>query len=120
MTAILRDATLDGLALTCQPIVDLDGGAVVAAEVILPLRPAHVDRLLRQALTERAGWRDVPPTVPISLDLPFGALFDRRLPYRVRRALSEAGLPAEALMIELAEPAALAMADAFLEDLHEL
>jgi diguanylate cyclase len=120
MTAILRDATLDGLVLACQPIVDLDDGRLIAAEAVLPLRPAHVDRLLRQALTERAAWTGVPPTVAISVDLPFGALFDRRLPYRVRRALSEAGVPPEALMIELPEPGACPMADALLEDLHEL
>jgi EAL domain-containing protein (putative c-di-GMP-specific phosphodiesterase class I) len=120
MTAMRRDVTFDRLAVACQPIVDLYDGAVLAAEAILPLRPAHVDRLLGQALAERAGWRHAAPTVPISVDVPFGALFDRRLPDRVRRALSEAGLPAQALMVELAEPGALPMANALLEDLREL
>lgn len=135
----------DQLALCYQPIIDLNDGTPVAAEATVHwlhptrgLSPPHqflpvlehgsllspyTDWLLHEALAERARWTDLDPALPVSINLCAASLLDRDLPRRVAGALSDAGVKAHQLMVEVADATtvgAMTTGDAVLEELGDL
>jgi EAL domain-containing protein (putative c-di-GMP-specific phosphodiesterase class I)/GGDEF domain-containing protein len=146
LAAELSDALHgDQLMLLYQPAVDLVSGAPVAAEASVlwthPVRGAvdgglflpvleytglltpYTDWLLGAALTQRARWQRAGLDVPVAINLPTRALFDRELCMRVAAALTTARVPADQLILELTEAAVLCAAatvDTVLEDLRGL
>jgi EAL domain-containing protein (putative c-di-GMP-specific phosphodiesterase class I) len=86
------------------------------------LMPALSEAVLRSALAEVRTWRRSVPHLRAAVNLSTGSLLDSRLPDRVGAELAAAGLPAEALVLEIADGA---LADAgrarvTLQRLHEM
>ncbi len=145
LLADLREAVdRDEFRLLFQPIVDLSSGAVVSMEALLrwehPVRgllsPSEfidatedtglIDRVGRWALSEAtreaAGWRarfgESAPTV--SVNVSARQLASVELVGHVEAALAQSGLPPEALVLEVAEPAVMQDVSAALRDLRHL
>ena len=116
----------DELFLVAQPIVDLDRGELVAAEVLLRWRhpdgivsPADFIPLgeqtgmiipigrwvLREACRHAAGWMDARGGRPlrVSVNISPRQLGDPTIVEDVAAAVSDAGLPAWALTLEVTE-----------------
>ncbi len=135
----------DQLALRYQPIIDLNNGTPVAAEATVHwlhptrgLSPPHqflpvlehasllspyTDWLLQEALAERARWTDLDPALPVSINLCAASLLDRDLTRRVAGALSDAGVQAHQLMLEVTDAmtlSAMTTGDSVLDELGDL
>ena len=128
LLADLRTALRDQpqqLAVHFQPKLDIASGAVVGAEALLrwqhptlgtigpdrfvPLAESTglIDQftplVLAMALGQCARWRQTHPTMRVAVNLSARNLGDPELPGQVTRALHAAGLPAEALVLEITE-----------------
>ena len=126
----LRRACSSGqLRVHYQPQVELRTGRVVAVEALLRwehprrgllLPGAFIDLaehtglvreltdvVLRQALADNATWRGAGLSVRTAVNLSARSLTDLDLPSRTAVLLAEAGVPPEALELELTETAAL-------------
>jgi EAL domain-containing protein (putative c-di-GMP-specific phosphodiesterase class I) len=123
------DAALDGGLLTVayQPVLSLRSGAVVAAEALVRLRApggglvapdqfiplaeatgrvARIDRMVLAEATRLAvGWRTLMGSRPFSIgvNVSVATLSDPGLVDYVRTTCTDAGLPFDALVIELTE-----------------
>jgi EAL domain-containing protein (putative c-di-GMP-specific phosphodiesterase class I) len=64
---------------------------------------AITDFVIHQALDDAARWRSKSAAVPVAVNLPAPALVDLELPARLMSALSEHGIEAAALTIEITE-----------------
>ncbi len=86
------------------------------------LMPGLSDAVLRAALADVRTWRRTTPYLRVAVNLSTVSLLDFRLPDRVGAALAAAGLPADALALEIADgaPADAGRAWATLERLHEM
>ena len=67
------------------------------------LMPALTRHVLRSALTQCRRWRATDPTSTISINLSVTSLLDTSLVDQVVTALVEAGLPPDALVLEITE-----------------
>jgi EAL domain-containing protein (putative c-di-GMP-specific phosphodiesterase class I) len=126
----LRRACSSGqLRVHYQPQVELRTGRVVAVEALLRwehprrgllLPGAFIDLaehtglvreltdvVLRQALADNVTWRGAGLSVRTAVNLSARSLTDLDLPSRTAVLLAEAGVPPEALELELTETAAL-------------
>lgn len=122
----LRRAVAEGqLVLHYQPKLDLATGQVRAVEALV--RWQHPDRgllkpdaflglaessglitqltdeVLRQALEQCAAWWNEGVRVSVAVNLSASTMLDPALPGMLRERLSAAGLPAEALQVEITE-----------------
>ncbi len=122
-----RAVTEHHLAVHYQPRLDLRTGTLTCAEAFVrwqhPERglldagtflPALQDRaslvlltehVLALALADCAAWRAVDPALRVAVNLPRDLLQDPWLPARLLEALTTAGLPADALELEITEDA---------------
>jgi diguanylate cyclase len=124
----LKRAIADGdIVCHYQPQVDVASGVPVGAEALarwsdprrglVPpveffglaqhsgLLPALSDAVLRTALADVRHWREEAPQLRVTVNLASGSLLDSRLPVRVAAALAAAGLPADALALDVADGA---------------
>ncbi len=126
LTAALRTAVTDGhLQVHYQPKVEPASGTVVGAEALVrwthptlgPVSPeefiplaeytgligalTHV--VLTAALAECRQWRDAGRPLTVAVNLSVRSLSDPGLPDQVAAALVAAGLPPEALTLEITE-----------------
>jgi diguanylate cyclase len=69
------------------------------------LMPELAQAVLRAALTDVRAWRASVPHLRIAVNLSASSLLDSRLPDRIEAALAGAGLPADALALEIADGA---------------
>ena len=69
--------------------------------VIHPL----TDEVLRQALVQARHWIDRGSAIPVSVNISARSLHDVAFPARIRELLSETGVPASGLILELTEGA---------------
>jgi diguanylate cyclase len=85
------------------------------------LMPGLSDAVLRSALADVRVWRRSAPNLRVAVNLSTGSLLDSRLPERVAAALAAAGLPPDALTLEIADgaPSDAGRARTTLERLHE-
>jgi diguanylate cyclase len=67
------------------------------------LMPGLTEAVLRTALADVRSWRIAVPHLRVAVNLSASSLLDSRLPDRVETALAAAGLPAEALELEIAD-----------------
>ncbi|GAA4971524.1 putative bifunctional diguanylate cyclase/phosphodiesterase [Kineococcus glutinatus] len=120
---LARDGVEEEFELQYQPVLDLDGGAVVAVEALLRwrhpqrgvLEPAAflalaqdcgvlaraLPRLLHAAAAQVALWRAEVPALALFVDLSPAQLGDPELPDLVRRALHAAGLEPGSLLLDV-------------------
>ena len=125
-----------------QPIVDLGSGEVISAEALArwhhpehgpltPLQfletversgklPAFADAVLDQALTASGVWREAGFDLPIAVNVSPRSLLDPRFPTTVLERLERHGVPADRLVLELAETLALSQLDVVGRVLDEL
>lgn len=146
LAAELHEALTDKhLMVQYQAIADLHTTAPIGAEAVAcwlhptqgmilsdKFRPVleqpsllapYTEWLLHEALTDRAGWHDLDADLPISINLSARCLLDHGLPAQLSRALADAGLRPNQLMLEFDETAVFAAEstmDAALEELREL
>jgi diguanylate cyclase (GGDEF)-like protein/PAS domain S-box-containing protein len=127
-TALRRDIDSNSVTLVFQPIVDLATGRLVAAEALVRWNSAAfgavpptkfvriaedcglIDVLgewvLRQACVDALTWPDGPSgAIGVNVNVSILQLRDGRFPDLVCRVLTETGLPAQRLTIELTESA---------------
>lgn len=117
------------ISLLFQPIVRLADGAVPRVEALarwvhpdlgavppdefvaiaehLGLVTRLTDVVLAQACAQAARWRQAGLALDVAVNLSVRDAVDRRLPDRVAAALSQSGLVAEALTLELTETAVM-------------
>ena len=122
----LRTAIAEGaLAVQYQPKVDVAAGVVTGAEALVrwphprrgmvppdefvPLAEhagliqALTEFVLADALRQCRAWRDAGHHLTVAVNLSPRSLLDEGLPAKVATALATAGLPAEALTLEITE-----------------
>ncbi|AGL21676.1 bifunctional diguanylate cyclase/phosphodiesterase [Actinoplanes sp. N902-109] len=125
-----------------QPIVDLASGEVISAEALArwhhpehgnltPLQflqtversgqlPAFADAVLEQALTALAAWRDAGFDLPVAVNVSPRSLLDPTFPDAVLDRLARHAVPADRLVLELAETLTLSQLDVVDRALSEL
>lgn len=142
-TELKRAIATGDIVCLYQPQVDVATGVPVGAEalarwadgrrgLVAPeeflglaeqtgLMPALSDAVLRAALADVRRWRKAVPHLRVAVNLSASSLLDSRLPDRVDAALAAAGLPAEALALEISDGGLsdAGRARATLERLHE-
>ena len=143
--ALSGSATGGRLRLEYQPKVDLHSGQKYGAEALArwdhptlgPVPPdefiavaeetglinALTDWVLHRALHDAAAWRTAGHDTTVAVNLSARSLLDPALVRRVARALSLAGLPSAALVLELTETSVMAhptRSIVVLDALHEL
>jgi EAL domain-containing protein (putative c-di-GMP-specific phosphodiesterase class I) len=86
------------------------------------LMPELSEAVLRTALADVGTWRRSMPHLRVAVNLSTSSLLDSRLPDRVAAALAAAGLPADALALEIADGALTdaGRARGTLQRLHEM
>jgi diguanylate cyclase (GGDEF)-like protein len=130
------------LVLHYQPLLNLATGEAAGVEALLRwqhpergllypdafltlaeqagLMTRVADRVLEQALHDLQTWRDEFPQLSMSVNLSASNLQDSRLPGLVVRHLAAAGLPPDALTLEITEDVLIADADKAQSVLREL
>ncbi len=125
-----------------QPIVDLGTGEVLSAEALArwhhpehgnltPMQfletversgqlPAFADAVLEQALTAAASWRDAGFDLPVAVNVSPRSLLDPTFPAAVLERLRSHAVPADRLVLELAETLTLSQLDVVARALREL
>ncbi len=110
-----RVAGVEALARWSHPMRGL-----VSPEVFIPLAETNglidalTDRVMVQALSDALGWRDAGITAFIAINLSAKSLGDPLMPDRMQRHCQQAGVPPDAVTLELTETAT--MGDAQLMD----
>ncbi|HEX4866452.1 MAG TPA: EAL domain-containing protein [Acidimicrobiales bacterium] len=146
LAADLREALAEhAVDVYVQPKVSLSDGTVVGAEALVrwthqrlgPLGPdqfipaaehtgvirALTLYVVQDALHQCRGWRDAGLDLGISVNLSARNLFDTHLVEDIGRAIEDAGVPADALTLELTESTVMGGSKrsmAVLEGLHGL
>ena len=135
----------DELEVHFQPIVERDGGAVIALEALtrwqhpergfvppdqfLPIAEQSGlihdlgDWILTEVCNRIATWERQDPLIvcpPISINVSMSQLSDESIGRRVGRALAGAGVSASSLLVELTESTAMELRPGPLEVLGEL
>jgi diguanylate cyclase (GGDEF)-like protein len=134
----------DELVLHYQPKITLAGERIEGVEALLRWQhPARglvlpgdfvpvaegtglivrlTERVLRLALAQSRSWLDAGHAVPVAVNLSTRCLLDADLPDRVQRLLSEQGVPAGLLRLEVTESAVMGDARCLevLQRLHDL
>lgn len=130
------------LSLLFQPLVNLSDGSTVGAEALVRwhnpalgevppdefipiaeqtgLIDAMGHHVLEKALDQAARWRRVQPGFRISVNVSPQQFRDSRLVSRIENALRRAGLPGEALQVEITESVLLGSRTQAGEALNEL
>ncbi len=125
-----------------QPIVDLGTGEVLSAEALArwhhpehgnltPMQfletversgqlPAFADAVLEQSLTAAASWRDAGFDLPVAVNVSPRSLLDPTFPAAVLERLHRYAVPADRLVLELAETLTLSQLDVVARALREL
>ncbi|MDR6324407.1 putative bifunctional diguanylate cyclase/phosphodiesterase [Actinoplanes couchii] len=125
-----------------QPIVDLGTGEVVAAEALArwhhpdqgslsPVQfletversgqlPAFADAVLEQSLIARQSWRDAGFDLPVAVNVSPRSLLDPTFPGAVLAMLARHDVPANRLVLELAETLTVSQLDIVERTLAEL
>jgi diguanylate cyclase (GGDEF)-like protein len=126
LAADLREALeIDGLDVCFQPKVELATGIVCGAEALVRWNHPRLGRVrpdefiaiaehtgdiraltltvMRKALAECAGWRDLGLDLGVAVNLSARNLLDLHLVDDVAAAIDEAGVPAGSLTLELTE-----------------
>jgi diguanylate cyclase (GGDEF)-like protein len=129
-------------AVLFQPVVDLGSGEVLSAEALArwhhpergdlnPIRfldyversgllSAFSQEVLAQALAAAATWRAAGFQLPVAVNVSPRSLLDASFPGLVRDGLAAAGVPGEALVVELTESLTLSQLDVVDEALTTL
>jgi diguanylate cyclase (GGDEF)-like protein len=127
-----------------QPIVDLGSGEVISAEALarwhhpeqgclVPMKfletversgqlAAFADAVLDQALAASGTWREAGFDLPVAVNVSPRSLLDPRFPAKVLTRLQRHEVPADRLVLELAETLTLSQLDTVsraLTELHE-
>ena len=124
-TELRRAIERDDLEVWYQPVVELGSGEVMGCEALLrwshvqfgPISPVEfipvaehaglIDPLtwfvLDRALSQLKEWRLFVPRLTVAVNLSARSLGSSKVPERVAEALGRAGVPAEALTLELTE-----------------
>ncbi|PPQ33399.1 EAL domain-containing protein [Rhodopila globiformis] len=127
---LARALAEDEVTVGFQPQVSLSSGAVVGAEALVRWTSrqhgivptdmflslvaeggatgALTDMTLRTAVAACAGWRARQPGMRVAVNLSAAALADASLPELIAGRLRDAGLPPEALVVEVSEADATA------------
>ncbi len=141
-TELRRALGTDALDVWYQPLVSLGTGEVTGCEALLrwqhaefgPISPSEfipvaenaglIDDLtwwvLERALGQLKAWREMLPGLRMSVNLSARSLANGSVPDRVVTALGEAGLPPEALILELTESSMMTDAESSTRALREL
>jgi diguanylate cyclase (GGDEF)-like protein len=140
LEADLRRACMrEDFEVAYQPVIDPRSGRMISAEALLrwtcpkrgPISPAEfvpiaeelglVSRIgagvLMQACRDAATW---PDDIDVAVNISPVQLLDPRLPQTVIQALTESGLPASRLELEITETALLGNDEAALKTLNQL
>ncbi len=143
LTGELRRAVAEHeFTVDFQPIVDLGTGEVVAAEALArwhhpdqgslsPVQfletversgqlPAFADAVLEQSLLARQSWRDAGFDLPVAVNVSPRSLLDPTFPGAVLAMLSRHDVPANRLILELAETLTVSQLDVVERTLAEL
>jgi len=102
---------LTGRAVGAEALVRWQhpGRGLVGPDKFLPaaeansLMPALTRHVLRAALAQCRRWRATDPLVTVSVNLSVTSLLDQNLVDHVSTALAEAGVPPDALVLEITE-----------------
>ena len=130
------------LTLRYQPKLDLATGQICGAEALVRWQHPHLgilgpdkfiplaestglidaltDQVLRQALTDCRTWQQLGLDLTVAVNISGRSISDPTLPERIRVALTQAGLPAERVILEITEGSALAEASVTIPILAEL
>jgi EAL domain-containing protein (putative c-di-GMP-specific phosphodiesterase class I) len=122
---LLRAMAAQEFIVDFQPIVDLASGEVISAEALArwhhpehgkltPMQfletversghlPAFADAVLEQALTAITTWREAGFDLPVAVNVSPRSLLDPEFPAAVLERLKNHGVPADRLVLELAE-----------------
>jgi diguanylate cyclase (GGDEF)-like protein len=84
------------------------------------LMPALTETVIRRVLADTRGWVDAGFTFRVAMNWAPPELVDRNLLPRLFAALDQAGLPAQALLIEVTEDSFLSDPERAREALHDL
>ncbi|MFI7596472.1 putative bifunctional diguanylate cyclase/phosphodiesterase [Actinoplanes sp. NPDC049681] len=125
-----------------QPIVDLASGEVVSAEALArwhhpehgdltPMQfletversgqlPAFAAAVLEESLTALSTWREAGFDLPVAVNVSPRSLLDPTFPATVLDRLGAHGVPADRLVLELAETLTLSQLEVVDRTLHEL
>jgi diguanylate cyclase (GGDEF)-like protein len=126
---LLRAINQREFTVDFQPIVDLATGEAIGAEALARwqhpdrgllgpdqfldgiersgLLPAFAGTILDQALTAVRKWSDAGFPIPVAVNVSPRSLLDPTFPSTVEDALTEHGLPADTLVLELTESVTL-------------
>jgi diguanylate cyclase (GGDEF)-like protein len=125
-----------------QPIVDLGSGEVISAEALArwnhpeqgslaPMRfletversgrlPAFADAVLAQSLTAVGTWREAGFDLPVAVNVSPRSLLDPDFPAAVLARLERHAVPADRLVLELAETLTISQLEVVARGLGEL
>jgi diguanylate cyclase (GGDEF)-like protein len=125
-----------------QPIVDLGSGEVISAEALArwnhpeqgnltPMQfletversgqlPAFADAVLEQSLTAVSAWREAGFDLPVAVNVSPRSLLDPEFPASVLSRLASHAVPADRLVLELAETLTLSQLEVVARALGEL
>jgi diguanylate cyclase len=125
-----------------QPIVDLGSGEIISAEALArwqhpehgyltPMQfletversgqlPAFADAVLDQALAASGVWREAGFDIPVAVNVSPRSLLDPRFPASVLARLERHDVPADRLVLELAETLTISQLDTVGRALVEL
>ncbi|MEV4640259.1 bifunctional diguanylate cyclase/phosphodiesterase [Actinoplanes sp. NPDC049548] len=139
---LTRAVTRREFVVDFQPIVDLASGEVVSAEALArwhhpehgdltPMQfletversgqlPAFADAVLEESLTALGSWREAGFDLPVAVNVSPRSLLDPTFPATVLERLASHGVPADRLVLELAETLTLSQLEVVDRTLHEL
>ena len=139
---LIRAVAAREFVVDFQPIVDLGSGEVVSAEALArwhhpehgnltPMQfleaversghlPAFADAVLEQSLAAVDTWREAGFDLPVAVNVSPRSLLDPHFPAAVLNRLRTHGVPADSLVLELAETLTLSQLEVVERTLHEL